>query len=317
MNPVIFQLGPMSLTWYGVFIVGGAVLAAYLSARYATMDGESADHVWNLLAVALIFGIIGARLYHVFSNPVDGLGWPYYREHPMDIIAFWNGGFKGLGIYGGLVGGILAMTVYCWWFKLNPLKYLGYYAPNVLVAQAFGRMGNFVNQELYGPATNLPWAFHINPNYPCQPPPNLPADIQMCGTAAFTPFTPETLAWYANNGFHPTFFYEALWNVAMFAILSLAIYHFGNRMRTGDPILWYFVAYGVGRFWVEMLRPDAWMMGTLATAQWIAVGTVVGALVVLWLRHRNWSWQKNRRDTLVNLSKWREEAPTVSAAAKA
>lgn len=317
MNPVIFQFGPMALTWYGLFIVGGAVLAAYLAARYASMDGESPDHVWNLLAVALIFGIIGARLYHVFSNPVDGLGWPYYRENPGEIFAFWNGGFRGLGIYGGLVGGILAMSVYCWFNKLNPLKYMGYFAPNVLIAQAAGRMGNFVNQELYGPPTNLPWAFHINPAYPAQPPPNLPEGIQLPGTGVFSPLTAETLAWYANNGFHPTFFYEALWNVAMFAILALAIHYWGNRMRTGDPILWYFVAYSSGRFWVEMLRPDAWMMGTLATAQWIAIITIIGSLILLWLRHRNWDWRKHPEDSLINLSQHRNTVKAKTAAAKA
>lgn len=314
MNPVLLQLGPFSLTWYGIFIVGGAVLATWLAARYATMDGESADHVWNMLAFALIFGIIGARLYHVFSNPVNSIGWPYYRENPGEIFAFWNGGFKGLGIYGGLVGGILAIFGYCWWNKLNPLKYLGYFAPNVLLAQAFGRMGNFVNQELYGPPTSLPWAYHINPNYPCQVPTNLPNGVQICGTGGIVPFTPDTLSWYALNGFHPTFFYEALWNVSMFVILALVIRYWGQKLRTGDPILLYFIAYSTGRFWVEMLRPDAWMMGTLATAQWIAVGTIVVSIILLIWRHWGWDSSKHPEDTLINLSVHRPDEVEASAA---
>ncbi len=302
MNPVLVQIGPFTLTWYGIFIVGGAVLATWIASRYAEMDGESADHVWNLLAWALIFGIIGARLYHVFSNPVNGLGWPYYREHPLEIINFWNGGFRGLGIYGGLVGGVFAFWLYCRWNKLNTLRYLDYFAPNVLIAQAFGRMGNFVNQELYGPPTQLPWAFHINPNFPCQLPNNFPSDIQACGSGYLQPLTQQTLDWFATNGFHPTFFYEALWSLSMFLLLTLLIRYRGNRMRRGDAVWLYFVAYSIGRLWVEALRPDAWMMGTLATAQWIALVIVVAGLLILFLRHRNWSWRTNPADTLINLS---------------
>jgi phosphatidylglycerol:prolipoprotein diacylglycerol transferase len=214
MNPVILQLGPFSLHWYGVFIVGGAVLGTWLAARTAAKAGENPDHVWNMLAWALVIGIIGARLYHVFSTPANGIGFEYYRQNPIEIINFWSGGFRGLGIYGGLVGGVLAIAVYAWWKKLDLLMYLDFIAPNVLLAQAVGRMGNFVNQELYGPATNVAWAFHINPAFPCQLPDNLPAGIQYCGTA--DPLTQETIAWYAANGFHPTFFYEAIWNLAAF-----------------------------------------------------------------------------------------------------
>lgn len=314
MNPVLVQIGPFTLTWYGIFIVGGAVLATWIASRYAEMDGESADHVWNLLAWALIFGIIGARLYHVFSNPVNGLGWPYYREHPLEIINFWNGGFRGLGIYGGLVGGVFAFWLYCRWNKLNTLRYLDYFAPNVLIAQAFGRMGNFVNQELYGPPTQLPWAFHINPNFPCQLPNNFPSDIQACGSGYLQPLTQQTLDWFATNGFHPTFFYEALWSLSMFLLLTLLIRYRGNRMRRGDAVWLYFVAYSIGRLWVEALRPDAWMMGTLATAQWIALVIIVAGLLILFLRHRNWSWRTNPADTLINLS---VHAPKAEASATA
>ena len=302
MNPVLFHIGPLTLTWYGVFIVGGAVLATWLASRYARMDHESPDHVWNLLAFSLIIGIIGARLYHVFSNPVNGLGWPYYRENPLEIINFWNGGFRGLGIYGGLVGGVLAFWIYCRWNKLSTLRYLDYFAPNVLLAQAFGRMGNYVNQELYGPPTTVAWAFHINPNFPCQLPNGFPQEIQPCGSGSLQPLTEKTLAWFAANGFHPTFFYEALWNLSMFLLLFLLIRYGGNRMRRGDAVWLYFISYSVGRFWVEMLRPDAWMMGTLATAQWIAVALVIVNSIILILRHRNWSWRANPDDTLARLS---------------
>ncbi len=295
MNPVIFELGPLSLHWYGVFIVGGAVLAAWISSLYASKAGEDPDHIWNLLAWTLILGIIGARLYHVFSSPADGLGWAYYRENPGDIFNFWNGGFRGLGIYGGLVGGILAIVLYCWRYRLNPLRYLDFVAPNVLLAQAIGRMGNYANQELYGPPSDLPWAFHINPAYPCQIPAGAPAFPQICGQPNLTP---ETIQWYATHGFHPTFFYEAIWNLVMFGLLAWIIWRFGQRLRRGDGVLLYLIAYPLGRFWVEMFRPDAWVMGNLATAQWIAIGCVLFAGIMLFVRHRNWSWQDHPEERL-------------------
>ena len=111
MNPILFQIGPFALHWYGFLIVGGAVVAAWLASRYAQRDGQDPDHIWNLLAWTMIAGIIGARLYHVFSSPADGYGWPYYRQYPLEIINFWNGGFRGLGIYGGLIGGALAIAL--------------------------------------------------------------------------------------------------------------------------------------------------------------------------------------------------------------
>ncbi len=300
MNPVIFQLGPLQLHWYGVFIVGGSALAAWVGSRYATKAGENPDHIWNLLAWTLIFGIIGARLYHVFSSPADGLGWAYYRTHPVDIFNPLNGGFRGLGIYGGLAGGLLAIAIYCWYSHLNPLRYMDFLAPNVPLAQAVGRMGNFVNQELYGPATDKAWAFHINPKFPCQLPPNFPATgVQPCGSPDLTP---ATIQWFATHGYHPTFFYEAAWNLVMFALLALIIRRYGQQLRRGDTVLLYLIAYPLGRFWVEMFRPDAWVIGSLATAQWIAIGCVVFAVIMLFIRHRHWSGRDHPEDSLADMS---------------
>ena len=285
MNPVLLQLGPLTVHWYGILIVTGAVIAAYLCTIEAKRRGEDPDHVWNLLTLALIFGIIGARLYHVFSTPAGNfVGWSYYREHPIDIIAFWNGGFRGLGIYGAVAGGVLAFAVYCAYKRLNFPRWLDIATPGILLAQAIGRMGNFINQELYGPATNLPWAFRINPTFPCQEPAGSP---MACGI-------PDRLndaarQWYATNGFHPTFFYEALWNLLGFVIVWFGARKLVNWLRDGDVFCFYLIWYPVGRFWVEMFRPDAWRMGTFATAQWIAIllfAVGVGGLIINHARPR-------------------------------
>jgi len=285
MNPVLLQLGPLTVHWYGILIVTGAVIAAYLCTIEAKRRGEDPDHVWNLLTLALIFGIIGARLYHVFSTPAGNfVGWSYYREHPIDIIAFWNGGFRGLGIYGAVAGGVLAFAVYCAYKRLNFPRWLDIATPGILLAQAIGRMGNFINQELYGPTTNLPWAFRINPTFPCQEPAGSP---MACGI-------PDRLndaarQWYATNGFHPTFFYEALWNLLGFVIVWFGARKLVKWLRDGDVFCFYLIWYPVGRFWVEMFRPDAWRMGTFATAQWIAIllfAVGVGGLIINHARPR-------------------------------
>jgi phosphatidylglycerol:prolipoprotein diacylglycerol transferase len=281
MNPVLLQIGPLTVHWYGILIVAGAVLAAYLCTIEARRRGEDPDHVWNLLTLALIFGIIGARLYHVFSTPTGNfVGWSYYREHPIDIIAFWNGGFRGLGIYGAVIGGVLAFAIYCAVKRLSLPRWLDIATPGLLLAQAIGRMGNFINQELYGPPTDLPWAFRINPAFPCQEPAGSP---MACGI-------PDRLndaarQWYTANGFHPTFFYEALWNLLGFVLVWFGARRLAAWLRDGDVFCFYLIWYPVGRFWVEMFRPDAWRMGTLATAQWFAIILLVIGVAGLIVNH--------------------------------
>ena len=281
MNPVLVQIGPFQINWYGLFIVMGALLAAWLSTIEARRRGEDPENVWNLLIWVLVLGIIGARLYHVFSTPAGStINWAYYRQHPIEIIDFWHGGLRGLGIYGAVAGGVLGVTLYTWRHHLNLLRWLDIPAPALLVAQAMGRMGNRVNQELYGPPTNLPWAFHINPQYPCQEPAGSP---NACGDPSL--LTPAAQQWYASHGFHPTFFYEAAWNLVGFALLWVLGRRLRGWLRDGDIFFMYLIWYPVGRFWVEMFRPDAWRMGSLATAQWIALGSIAFAIIALIVNH--------------------------------
>jgi len=272
MNPVAFRIGPLAIHWYGLLIVTGAVLAAVISTYEARRRGEDPEHVWNVLTYCLILGIIGARLYHVFSSPRGGfVGWEYYREHPIEIIAFWRGGFRGLGIYGAVAGGILAIVLYTHFAKLNLLRWLDIPTPGLLLAQAIGRMGNFINQELYGQPTTLPWGVPID-----------------CAHR-YGDFTCDKLPETAR--FHPTFFYEALWNLIGFGLFLWLGRKFSHKLRDGDVILAYFIWYPLGRFWVEFFRPDAWMVpGTpLATAQLIAIVCILAASAMLFLRHRGWS----------------------------
>jgi len=161
-NPIIFQLGAFEIRWYGVLIMTGVALGAYFASRLATKRGIDPDHVWGGLILAVVLAIAGARLYHVFSipegcTPETPCGWYWYREHPIDAIAFWKGGFQGLGIYGAILGGSLGVIIYSWWNKVHPLDLLDLAMPGLAFGQFIGRWGNFINQELYGPPTGSDW----------------------------------------------------------------------------------------------------------------------------------------------------------------
>ncbi|MEJ2208156.1 MAG: prolipoprotein diacylglyceryl transferase [Anaerolineae bacterium] len=275
-HPIIFRLGPFEVRWYGVLIMLGVALGAAWAARLVRKRGLNSDHIWNSLILAVVMAILGARLYHVFSTPAGcppdatfPCGWPYYRHHFFEAFAVWkSGGFQGLGIYGAIVGGMLGVVIYAWWQKLNPLNWLDAGAVGLAFGQFVGRWGNFINQELYGPPTGSDWyGLKINPNLPHQ---------------ALPPGTDY------NTRFHPTFLYESLWSLLVFVILYNVYARLPHRLRDGDVLLGYLFLYPLGRFFVEFFRPDAWTMGTLATAQWIALGLMAASATVLVLRHVFW-----------------------------
>ena len=271
MDPVAFRIGPLEVYWYGIIIVVGAVLGALLSAHEARRLGKNPDHVWNMLTWILIFGIIGARLYHVFSRPSGGfIGWDYYREHPIDIIAFWKGGFRGLGIYGAVLGGILGILIYTRIAKLNPLEWLDIAVPGLLLGQAIGRWGNFINQELYGPPTDLPWGIKID-----------------CAHRFGDFLCPPVGAIAADARFHPTFLYESLWNFAGVLLILFLWRRLGDRLRIGDVFFFYLIYYPLGRLWIEIFfRPDAWRLGQLPTAAVIGIISIVAGIAGLIINHR-------------------------------
>jgi phosphatidylglycerol:prolipoprotein diacylglycerol transferase len=265
LDPILIRITPtFGIHWYGILIVSGIMLGAVYAAWRARRDGENPDHVWNALILAIILGIVGARLYHVFSEPEGGMvGWSYYREHPIEILYIWQG---GLGIYGAIVGGLVGVTVYAWRSNLRPLQWLDYGAPGLAIGQAIGRWGNFINQELYGPPTTLPWGLVIAPEH------------RISQYADLATYPPETL-------FHPTFLYESL--LALLLFLTLAFIHDRrkDRLLPGDILLGYLIGYPVVRFFVEFFRPDAWMIGKIAAAQLFAIIIALAATAITVVRH--------------------------------
>lgn len=269
-----FCIGPLPLRWYGIIIVLGILMGGFVAAREARRRGENTDHVWDALIIVAIAGIIGARLYHVFSDPagcdatVQGCGWPWYSQHPADIVLLITQG--GLGIFGALLAGGLAAFIYIRSKKLSFARYLDIAAPAILVGQAIGRWGNFVNQELYGPPTTLPWGIQIDAQY---------------RYGAYTDLTKYPVD---TTRFHPDFLYESVLNILGFVVLVIVARKFAKRLKDGDMILLYMIWYPVVRFLVESLRPDAWTVagGGLATAQLISIVLIVIAVVLLIVRHR-------------------------------
>ena len=257
-DPILIEIGPLAVHWYGLLIVTGILLGASVARYLAGRAGKDPDVIWDMMMAVIFFGIVGARAYHVFSQPAGGLlGWDYYRTHPLEAFAIWRG---GLGIYGAIAGGAVGVLIFAAFRKLHVLRWLDFLAPGLAVGQSIGRWGNYINQELYGPPTTLPWGLAIDPEH------------------RIPPFT--DLAEYPGaTRFHPTFLYESLATLVLGLVLVWVADRWRAQHRPGDLLAGYLLGYAVIRFFIEYLRPDAWMMGTLATAQWIAIA--LGAVSVL------------------------------------
>ena len=263
---VAFHLGPLTVYWYGIILVTGMLVGGYVAAFEAKRRGENEDHVWNMLIAVILLGIVGARLYHVFSSPAGGnIGWAYYRVHPEAIFYIWDG---GLGIYGAIVGGLIGVLLYTYRNKLNLLRYLDIGAPALLFGQAIGRWGNWANQELYGPPTPLPWGIAIDQYHRIPP---------------FDDLTQYPLT----TRFQPDFLYESLWSLVGVILLLAIGRKFAGKLKEGDLFLVYLIWYPLGRLWVEALRPDAWRIDNIPTAQIISLALIVMAGVLLFVHHLN------------------------------
>ena len=252
-NPIFLHLGPLNVYWYGVLIVSGSVLAAYIVSKLSAHNGHDPEIAWNLLIVALFSGIVGARIYHIVSS------WDYYAQHPSEMFGLQMSGF---GIFGAVAGGVLGIYIFSRIKKLRFLEWLDYVAPGLLIAQAIGRWGNYFNQELYGPPTDVPWAIYISPSH------------RLPGYESF-------------EYFHPTFLYESLLNLAGGLLLLYLARRWKNGRLYGDIFFLYGMLYSAIRFFIEgSFRPDAWKIGGIPTAQIVSVVVFVLLGALMAIRHR-------------------------------
>lgn len=266
--PQGFFIGPFEVRFYGIILMLGAVAGAWLASREAKRRGYNPEIVWDLLTYLLIGGIIGARLWHVLTPPPSsGITAGWYFTHPLDALAIWKG---GLGIPGAVIGGVIALYFYTRKHKLNFAEWTDIAAPSLALGQGIGRWGNFVNQEIYGSATNLPWGISIDAEHRVDPYRDLGQ------------FPVET------TRFHTLFLYESLWNIANMFLLLWISRRFADRLKKGDIFLIYLIVYPVGRFFLDFLRVDASRVADININQTLmAVVAVLAALTLFWRHRRN------------------------------
>jgi phosphatidylglycerol---prolipoprotein diacylglyceryl transferase len=233
-DPIIFtiHIGSLQipLRWYGVIVMVGVVVGSLIVERELKRRGENGDRIWDALIWVLPAGIIGARLWYVLNATIGGNR--YYVNNPIQIFNIPQG---GLHIFGGLLLGAIALLYYLRRNNLDPLLFLDAAGPGMLIGQAIGRVANFVNQELYGPPTTVPWGIPISAEHRLPQFANLPASTR----------------------FHPTFAYELLWNLAAAGLLLWLSRRYEKELKPGTIFAGWLVAAGVGRTWLEIFfRPD-------------------------------------------------------------
>ena len=260
-GPLVFQLGPFSLRWYGLLIALAVLLGLLLASRLGKARGIDPAVVADLLPVLVLGAVLGARLYYVI------LEWHQYAGNLAEMVAIWRG---GIAIHGALIGGAVATVLYCRWRHQAFWPLLDVLVPAVALGQAIGRWGNFFNSEAFGLPTDLPWKLRI----PMQNrPPEFIGDLY----------------------FHPTFLYESIWNLAV-CILLLILFRRASRGRLqllpGSLSCVYLMAYSSGRLWIEGLRIDPLCLfaqapfcaGGLRMAQVVSLLLIgLGGLGLWWL----------------------------------
>ncbi|GAB1475171.1 prolipoprotein diacylglyceryl transferase [Bacillota bacterium] len=245
-SPVAFSLFGLDVRWYGICIAFGMITGLIIAYLRAPRHRIPSERVIDLSLIAIPAGIIGARLYYVAFN------WGLYEGDFFKIINLRSG---GLAIHGGLIFGIAAAALCCKAWRISSLNFLDLMAPSIALAQAFGRWGNFFNQEAHGGPTDLPWGIIIN-----------------------------------GEKVHPTFLYESVWCFLLFLILI----SIDNRSNfNGRAFLAYGVLYSAERFFVEMLRTDSLMFGPLKAAQ-IVSAAVFAVFLFIWITLERRYGRRNR-----------------------
>lgn len=235
-DPVAFNLGPLSVRWYGIIIAVGILLGYFVAQRALVKAGLHKDTLVDIIFYSALFGFIAARIYFVIFQ------WPYYAENPGEIIKIWHG---GIAIHGGLIGGFIAGVIVCKVKNLNPFQIGDIVAPSIILAQGIGRWGNFMNHEAHGGPVSRAFLEQLHlPN-----------------------FIIENM--YINGQYyHPTFLYESIWDVAGFIILV----NIRKHLKLGETFFLYLTWYSIGRFFIEGLRTDSLMLtSNIRVAQLVSI----------------------------------------------
>jgi phosphatidylglycerol:prolipoprotein diacylglycerol transferase len=267
------DIGPFTLSFYGMLIMAGVVAAAVLSYYTAKKSGLDTEVIVDSLTWLVIGGIIGARIWHILTPPASmveqGITTMYYLTHPLEAIAIWKG---GVGIPGAVAGGVLAFYIYARKRKISFGVWVDVFAPGLALAQAIGRWGNFINQEVYGKPSTLPWAITIDEAHRL----------------------PEFMSY---STYHPLFLYESLFNLANMGFLVWISGKFKDRIKPGDVFLTYLISYPIFRFFMEYLRLDnSYVGGINANQALMIVIAAASAGFIVW-RHRKEIFHKGEEES--------------------
>ncbi len=265
-DPVIFQFKLFNweivLRWYGVLVMFGAVAGAWLAEREIRRRGQNGEVIWDAMIWVLPIGIIGARLWYVINSILGGSS--YYADNPGAILKIWEG---GLHFFGGLLFGAIALYLFLKQNGMDFWLFLDAIAPAVFIGQALARPANFINQELYGPPTKLPWGISID------------AAHRLSQYADLSQYPVET------TRFHPTFAYEMILNILLALLLLWVSRQYAERMKPGAIFSGWLVLAGLARAFIEFFRPDQPLIGdsfvtyTMLVSVLMAVAGVVMLLV--------------------------------------
>ena len=260
---IAFTIGNISVMWYAIIIMSGAIIGTlYGYYRFGKRLGLDSDTVLTGLALGLIFGIIGARLYYVLFNL------SYYSHNVAEIFKIWNG---GLAITGGTIAGLITILLYCKKYKVNSLKVLDIIVVALLLSQAIGRWGNFFNSEAYGISVEYKTLVNLK---------------------IIPQFIIDNM--YINGAYHlPMFYFESLWCFLGF-IISLII----RRMRyikDGQILSFYLIWYGFARFFIEIFRTDSLMLGSIKIACVMSVIMFITGIIITVIQNK-----KPKLDNLYN-----------------
>lgn len=255
MNRVAFNIFGFNAYYYSLCILLGVIVAYILITREGKKQGLTKEFTSDLIFYTLIIGILGARVYYCVFN-LD-----YYLANPSEILKIYNG---GLAIHGGVIAGLIFVYFYTKKKNVSFIKILDIIAPAVIIAQSFGRWGNFFNQEAHGGITTYQNLKNMH--------------------------IPEFII----NGMHiegkyyyPTFFFESIWCLIGFIILMIA--RKNKNLRKGFQIGFYFIWYGIGRFFIEALRTDSLMFFNLKIAQIVSlIGIIIGIIIIVTNRNKKY-----------------------------
>jgi phosphatidylglycerol:prolipoprotein diacylglycerol transferase len=257
--PSGIAIGPLTLGFYGLGFVLAAAVMILVSRSEARRKGEDPGLVTSAIVIVAICALIGARLYHVIGE------WDLYASDPIRAIL---PPYAGLGLYGGIIGAAVGIAIFVRGRSISLSRALDIVVPGTLLAQGIARWGNFFNQELYGPPTDLPWGITIDCAHRVAQ--------YACGDAL-----------PATTGFHPLFFYESVLTIAGGLVALVIARRFSDRLRDGDLVSFWMIWYGGVRFVLETFREGwNWTIAGIPTAMLVGIVLIVIGVVTAWWRHR-------------------------------